>query len=68
MKEIIFVIEESNEGGFEAHALGESIYTDGDTIEELKENIIDAIKCHFDEVEIPKILHLHHVRQETLAI
>lgn len=66
--EIIFVIEESVEGGYEARALGESIYTEADTIEELKSNIKEAIQCHFDENESPKILHLHYVKEETLAI
>jgi predicted RNase H-like HicB family nuclease len=37
--EIIFVVEESLEGGFEARALGESIFTQGDTIEEIMANL-----------------------------
>ncbi len=47
MTEIIFVVQESPEGGFEAKALGHSIYTEGDTIDELKQNIREAIDCHF---------------------
>jgi hypothetical protein len=35
-KEIIFVIEESAEGGYEAKALGHSIFTEADTYEEIK--------------------------------
>jgi hypothetical protein len=46
--EIIFYIEESLDGGFEARALGHSIYTQGEDIQILKANIIDAIKCHFE--------------------
>jgi len=48
MNEIIFIVEESPEGGFEAKALGHAIFTEADTIEELKENIREAIHCHFD--------------------
>lgn len=36
MNEIIFLIEEAPEGGYTARALGESIFTDGDTFEETK--------------------------------
>ena len=66
--EIIFYIEDSNEGGYEARALGHSIFTDGDSLEELRENIKDAILCHFDENSIPKIVTLHFVREEALAL
>ena len=46
-KEIIFLVEESAEGGYEAKALGYSIYTEADTLEELKSIVVDAVKCHF---------------------
>ena len=48
MSEIIFIVENSDEGGYTAKSLGYSIYTEGETLDELKENIKDAIKCHFD--------------------
>ena len=68
MSEIIFIIENSDEGGFTAKALGYSIYTEGETFEELKENIKDAIKCHFDEKDFPHIVRLHMVKDEVMAI
>ncbi|MDP3150084.1 MAG: 2-oxoisovalerate dehydrogenase [Ignavibacteria bacterium] len=58
MNEIIFIIEESVDGGFEAKALGESIFTEAETIEELKNNIKEAVFCHFEEEQSPKIIHL----------
>ena len=62
MKEIIFLIEEDPDGGYNAEGLGYSIFTEGETEEELKENILDALKCHFDnEKEIPKVIRLHFV-------
>ncbi len=68
MSELIFLVEESMEGGYIAEALGHSIYTDGDSIEELKKNIMDALKCHFDNSELaPKIIRLHYVRDEILS-
>ena len=48
IQEIIFLVEESIEGGFEARALGESIFTQAETLSELREQIKDAIKCHFE--------------------
>ena len=66
VKEIIFMVEEDPEGGYTARALGHSIFTEGETLEELRENIKDALKCHFDaEEEIPSIVRLHIVREET---
>ena len=68
MSEIIFIIENSNEGGYTAYALGHSIYTEGETVEELKKNIKDAIRCHFDEKTLPHIVRLHMVKDEVMAI
>ena len=65
--EIIFLIENSIEGGYEAKALSHSIYTEADTIDELKEMIRDAVKCHFNEKERPKIIRLHFVKEEVIA-
>jgi hypothetical protein len=68
MKEIIFLVEESKEGGYEARALGYSIYTEAENIEELKGKIIDAVRCHFGEEERPNIIRLHMVKDEILTI
>lgn len=66
--EIIFYIEESLDGGFEARALGYDIFTDGENEDELKKNIKDAVHCHFDEGEAPRIIKLHFVREEAFAL
>jgi hypothetical protein len=66
MTEIIFIVEESPEGGFEAKALGHSIFTDGLTIEELKKNVKEAVHCHF-EINAPKIIRLHYIKEEVIA-
>jgi len=56
MNEIIFLIEDDPEGGYNAQALGYSIFTEGETVEEIKENIADALSCYFNKLEdIPKI-------------
>jgi hypothetical protein len=56
MDEIIFVVRESPEGGYEAHALGHSIFTEADTLEELRRQVQDAVQCHFPDESRPKIL------------
>ena len=68
MKEMIFVIEEDVESGYNAYALGASIFTQGETITEVKENIRDAVSCHFERDEdIPKVIRLHMVKEEVFA-
>jgi predicted RNase H-like HicB family nuclease len=66
--ELIFLVEEDPEGGYNAKALGQSIFVQGDTFEILKDNIKDALECHFDTREdIPGIIRLHIVRDEMFA-
>ncbi|HNR65011.1 MAG TPA: 2-oxoisovalerate dehydrogenase E1 subunit beta [Atribacterota bacterium] len=48
-REIIFMVEEDPEQGYTAKALGFSIFTEANTLTELKEKIKDAIKCHFEQ-------------------
>jgi hypothetical protein len=68
MSEIIFPVESSDEGGFTAKALGYSIYTEGETLDELKANIKDAVRCHFDEKDRPRVARLHTVKDEVMAL
>ena len=67
MDEIIFLVQEASEGGFEAKALSASIFTEADSLEELREMVRDAVVCHFDDVERPKVIRLHFVREEVFA-
>jgi len=66
--EMIFMVEEDLEGGYTASALGNSIFTEAETLDELKRNIKKSLECHFDKKEeIPAVIILHIVREETLA-
>ena len=60
MNEIIFLVEEALEGGYTARAIGEAIFTEGDTLEETKKNIKEAVECHFEENKRPKLIRLAH--------
>jgi hypothetical protein len=64
--EIIFAVQESLEGGFEARALSHSIYTEAETLEELKKKVQDAVRCHFDEMDRPSLIRLHLVKDEVI--
>ncbi|MBC7475796.1 MAG: 2-oxoisovalerate dehydrogenase [Candidatus Sericytochromatia bacterium] len=66
--EIIFLIEESIDGGYEAKALGHSIFTEADSYEELKESVKDAVQCHFEGENMPKMIRLHLVKEEVIAV
>lgn len=64
--EIIFAVEESPEGGFEARALGHPIFTQAETMDELREMVQDAVRCHFDESNRPPVIRLHIVKDEVI--
>ncbi len=69
MTELVFLVEEDPEGGYTARALGESIFTQADSIDSLREAVRDAVNCHFpDEGERPKIARLHMVHDEVVAL
>jgi hypothetical protein len=67
-REIVFLVEESPEGGLEARALGMSIFTEGATLDEIRDNVRDAVRCHFEEDSQPKVVRLHFVKDEVIAV
>ncbi len=69
MKEITFLVKEAEEGGYHAEAAGVGIFAEGDTVEELKENIKGGIECYFNNsAETPTFAHLHFVKDEIMAL
>jgi len=66
MNEIIFLVDEAPEGGYQARALGESIFTEADNLENLHAHVRDAVQCHFEQNQAPKIIRLHFVRHATV--
>jgi hypothetical protein len=69
MSEIIFEVREDEvDGGYTANALGYGIHTQGETLEELRVMVKDAVDCYFDEtMQAPRIIRLHFVRDEVLV-
>ena len=66
--EILFYVEESAEGGYEASAVNYSIYTQFEDYAELPKVLRDAVRCHFDEGQIPALIRIHFVKNEVIAV
>ena len=67
--EVIFEVTEDLEGGYVASALGVGIHTQGESVEELKEMVREAVDCYFDDGEgKPALIRLHFVRDEVMAV
>lgn len=66
MNEIIFLVEEAPEGGYSARAVGEAVFTQADSVEDLHARVRDAVRCHFEGNAIPKLIRLHFVRDEVI--
>jgi len=64
--EIIFSVQESAEGGYEARALGFEIFTQAETMDELRQMVRDAVRCHFNG-NGPRVIRLHMVRDEVIT-
>lgn len=67
--EIVFEVgEDELDGGYSASAPGFGIHTQGDTIDDLRRNVREAVDCYFDEgMARPRPIRLHYVRDEVLA-
>jgi hypothetical protein len=68
MNEVIFIVEEAAEGGYTARALGVSIFTEAEDLRELHAQVRDAVQCHFEDADRPKVIRLHFVREELIAV
>ena len=67
MAELIFLVENAPEGGYTARALGASIFTEADDLDSLRAQVRDAVRCHFDDAERPRLIRLHFMREEVIA-
>lgn len=67
--ELIFEVREAEEGGYVARALGQAIFTEADTWDELRANVREAASLHFEDAALkPKLIQLHFVKDELIAI
>ena len=69
MMELLFQVEEDPDGGLTAQAMGQSIFAEADNIDELRQQIRDAVACHFPKAkDRPKLIRLHFIRDEVMAL
>lgn len=69
LMELIFEIRDADEGGFYARALGHSIFTEAQTWEELRANVLEAVSLHFEEAGTrPRLVQLHYVKDELMPL
>ena len=68
MTELLFIVEDAPEGGLTARSIEHSIFTEADTMAALKEMIADAVKCHFEKEQLPKLIRIHYVKEELFSL
>lgn len=67
--ELIFEVRDAEEGGYFARALGHAIFTEADTWDELRTNVLEATALHFEESsEQPRLVQLHYVKDELIPV
>ena len=65
--EIVFIVEEAAESGYVARAAGQSIFVEAEDLTALHTQVRDAVACHFETGDMPKLIRLHFVRDEVIA-
>lgn len=68
MNEILFLVKDSVDGGYEAEAVGYSIYTQCEDDEDIKDYIRNAVLCHFDDKDTPKFIRIQYVKEEIIPV
>ena len=66
--EIVFSINQEEDGGFVAECLSHDIFTQGDTWAELRANVQEAVNAYFFDQARPSLVRLHLVRDEVIAV
>lgn len=67
MDELVFEVTQEPDGGYVAECLGEDIFTQGDSWDELRTNILEAVRAYFFDAKPPQRIRLHQVRDEVMA-
>lgn len=67
--ELIFEVHDAEEGGYCARALGHAIFTQAETWEELRANVLEATSLHFEDSPAhPRLVQLHYVKDELIPV
>ena len=68
MTAVIYEVIKSDAVGYEACALGHSIFSPGEAWDDLKEMARKAVMCHYDEQDSPNAIRLQQVRDELITV
>jgi len=68
MDELVFEVLQEADGGYCAECLTENIFTEADTWDELRKNVIEATAAFFFDRPQPARIRLHLVRDEILSV
>ncbi len=67
--ELIFEVRDAEEGGYWARALGHAIFTEGDTWEELRANVLEATTLHSEDGPVQaRLVQLHYTKDELIPV
>jgi predicted RNase H-like HicB family nuclease len=67
--ELIFEVRDAEEGGYYARALGHGIFTEAETWEELRANVLEATSLHFEDGPVhPRLVQLHYLKDEVIPV
>jgi hypothetical protein len=67
--ELIFEVRDAEEGGYFARALGYGIFTEAETWDELRTNVLEATSAHFEDGLVhPRLVQLHYVKDELIPV
>ena len=68
MDELVFEVAQEADGGYCAECLTESIFTQADSWDELRRNVIEAVNAFYFDRIAPASVRLHLVRDEVLSV
>jgi len=68
MAELVFEVVQESDGGYCAECLTENIFTQADSWEELRQNVVEAVTAFFFDGPAPASVRLHLMRDEVLSV
>jgi predicted RNase H-like HicB family nuclease len=68
MTELVFEVVQESDGGYTAECLTENIFTQADTWDDLRRNVLEAVAAFFFDAPVPARVRLHLVRDEVLSV
>jgi predicted RNase H-like HicB family nuclease len=68
MYELVVEVVQEADGGYSAECLTENIFTEGDTWDVLRKNVVEATAAFFFDRPRPERVRLRLIRDEILSV